>query len=264
MKRTVLFSFIVAALLAAPVFVALELARPGLSSTPGAQSLPGGLSAAQVAGLGQVIQQYLLENPEVLITSLNSYQSKQRVAEKQRQQQAVLENRTALANDPDAPVLGNPKGDVVVVEFFDYNCPYCRRVAGMLRTVVAEDGNVRLVMKEFPILGPQSVIAARAALAAARQDKYEAFHRALMEGPGDLSETRLNRVARDIGMDLDLMGIDMNLPEVNTMLRRNRELGATLSIRGTPAFVIGDTLIPGAIDKATLKRLIAQARDKSS
>ncbi|MFQ5467707.1 MAG: DsbA family protein, partial [Kiloniellaceae bacterium] len=227
-------------------------------------SLPGGLSAKQVAGLEQVIKQYLLENPGVLVTSLSSYQSKQRVAKAQRQQQAVLENRAALADDPDAPVLGNPEGDVVVVEFFDYNCPYCRRVASLLRTTVAEDGNVRLVMKEFPILGPQSVIAARAALAAARQDKYEEFHFALMEGPGDLSETRLNRVALDLGMDLDLMRIDMNLPEINTMLRRNRELGTTLSIDGTPAFVIGDTLIPGAIDKATLKRLIAQARAKSS
>ncbi len=161
-----------AAVAAVPVALALALAFAATLPGPAAaqeQSLPGGFELDQVQGIEQIVRDYLLKHPEVLIQSLTNYQQRQTVAEQQRQQQAVIDSRAALTQDPDAPVMGNRDGDVVIVEFFDYRCPYCRRVAGPLKEVVEGDGKVRLIMKEFPILGAQSIQAARAALASVKQ-----------------------------------------------------------------------------------------------
>ncbi len=228
------------------------------------QSRPGGFAPEQVDGIERIVRDYLLAHPEVLIQSLTEYQQRQKVAEKERQQQAVGASRAELTQDPDSPVMGNPEGDVAIVEFFDYKCPYCKRVAGTVKDVVAADGKIRLVMKEFPILGPQSIKAARAALAVARQGKYEEFHWALMTEPGDMSDPHIRRVARAVGVDVDRMMADMESPEIQAMIQRNNDLAQTLQITGTPAFVIGDTLVPGAVDRKTLERLVAQARAKQS
>jgi protein-disulfide isomerase len=228
------------------------------------QSLPGGFSADQAQGIERIVRDYLLANPEVLVEALGEYQKRQKLAEKQLQQRAIGERQQDLAGDPGAPVLGNPQGDVLVVEFFDYRCQYCRSVAKLVRDEVASDGNVRLVMKEFPILGPQSLHAARAALAAAKQDKYEAFHTALMSEPGDMSEGHVQRVAAGVGLDVERLRQDMRDPEVEAILRRNYELAEALGIKGTPAFVVGRTLVPGAISADDFRQLIAEARAKAS
>ncbi len=228
------------------------------------QSHPGGFGPDQVQGIEQIIRDYLIQHPEVLIQSLTAHQNRQRVAEEQRRQQAVIDQRTALTEDPDTPVIGNPDGDVTIVEFFDYRCQYCRRVVDSLRKVVEEDGKIRLVMKEFPILGPQSIQAARAALASVKQGKYEEFHFALMTEPGDMSDPHIRRVASDVGLDVGRLLRDMRSEEVDAMIRRNHELARALAINGTPAFVIGDTLAPGALDLKRLQRLVAQARAKQS
>lgn len=228
------------------------------------QSLPGGFTAEQVEGMGEIVRQYLMENPQVLVDALTEYQERQRLAEEERQQQAVIAQREALRQDSDTPVLGNPDGDVVIVEFFDYRCGYCRRVVGDLRDVVEKDGGIRLVMKEFPILGPASLRASRAALASVKQGKYEAYHYALMTRPGDMSEPHLMEVARSVGMDVEQLKADMEAEEINTMIQRNRTLAHSLRITGTPAFVFGDTLVPGAIDAEAMLQLIAEARAKSS
>lgn len=243
--------------------LALSPAIPG-PATAQEQSYPGGFAPEQVEGIEQIVRDYLLANPEVLIQSLNDFQKRQKVAEKQRQRQTVLFSRAALNQDPDSPVMGNPEGDVTIVEFFDYKCPYCKRVAGPLKDAVAADGNIRLVMKEFPILGPRSIQAARAALAVAKQGKYEEFHWALMTGTGDMSDPHIRRVARGVGVDVDRMMADMESPEIQAMIERNQDLAQALRITGTPAFVIGDTVVPGAIDRKTLERLVAQARAKES
>ena len=245
----------------------LALALSPAISGPAAaqeQSRPGGFDPGQVEGIEQIVRDYLLAHPEVLIQSLTEFQQRQKVAEKQRQQQTVIASRAALTQDPDTPVMGNPEGDVAIVEFFDYKCPYCKRVAGTLKDVVAADGKIRLVMKEFPILGPQSIQAARAALAVARQGKYEAFHWALMTEPGDMSDPHIRQVARIVGVDVDRMMADMESPEIQAMIARNHDLAQALQITGTPAFVIGDTLVPGAVDRKTIERLVAQARAKQS
>ncbi|MHA1151704.1 MAG: DsbA family protein [Alphaproteobacteria bacterium] len=228
------------------------------------QSRPGGFAPEQVEGIEQIVRDYLLAHPEVMIQSLTEYQQRQKVAEKQRQQESVAASLPALTQDSDAPVLGNPDGDVTIVEFFDYKCPYCKRVAGTLKDVVAADGNIRLVMKEFPILGPQSIKAARAALAVAKQGKYEEFHWALMIEPGDMTDPHIRRIARGVGVDVDRMMADMESPEIQAMIKRNNDLAQTLQITGTPAFVVGKTLVPGAIDRKTLEHLVAQARAKES
>jgi protein-disulfide isomerase len=228
------------------------------------QSHPGNFAPEQIEGIEQIVRDYLLAHPEVLIQSLNDFRSRQEVAENERQQQAVLASRAALTQDPDAPVLGNPAGDVAIVEFFDYKCPYCKRVAGVLQDVVAADGNIRLIMKEFPILGPKSIKASRAALAAFRQGKYEEFHWALMTEPGDMSDPHIRRIARSVGVDVERMMVDMESPEIQAIIQRNHDLAQSLQITGTPAFVIGNTLIPGAIDRKTIERLIDQARAEQS
>ena len=230
------------------------------------QSLPGGFTPEQADGMQQIIRQYLLENPEVLVEALTEYQRRQEVAEQQRLQQAVVDSRAALRDDPDAPVLGNPEGDVVIVEFFDYRCPYCRRAAESVQELVAEDGGIRLVMKEWPILGPESVTASRMALAVARlaPEKYEAFHFAAMSLPRGMDQDDLDRVARGLDLDLERIKADMQSPAIGQALGRTMTLARSLGITGTPAFVIGDTLVPGMIDTDTMRRLVAEARANSS
>jgi len=249
------------------LILGLALALSPAISGPAAaqeQSRPGGFAPEQIEGIEQIVRDYLLAHPEVLIQSLNDFQNRQKVAEKERQQQAVLTSRGALTQDPDSPVIGNPDGDVAIVEFFDYKCPYCKRAAGVLQEVVAADGNIRLIMKEFPILGPRSIKASRAALAVLRQGKYEAFHWALMTEPGDMSDPHIRRIARSVGVDVERMMADMEAPEIQAMIERNHDLAQALQITGTPAFVIGDTLVPGAIDRKAIERLVAQARANES
>lgn len=241
--------------------LALALATPAPAQE---QSLPGGFTADQVQGIEEIVRDYLIRNPEVLIEALTIYQQHQKMAEEREQKLAVIERGEELARDPNSPVIGNPDGDVVIVEFFDYRCPYCRRVADDLRQTVEGDGKVRLVMKEYPILGAPSVRAARAALAAARQGKYEAYHFALMTQPGDMSDPHLKRVAKEVGLDVERLFEDMEDEAIDAMLQRNVALAEAIGVRGTPAFVFGDTLVPGAIDAETMRRLIDEARAKGS
>ncbi len=155
---------------------------------------------------------------------------------------------------------GNPNGDVTLVEFFDYQCGYCKSVVDRVAGTVAKDKNVRWVFKEFPILGPVSVYASRAALAAHRQDKYQELHLAMMRSRGKLTEQKVLRFAAEAGLDVARLEADMKTPEIATLIERNMALAEALNVRGTPAFVIGDVVVPGAIDAATLNRLIAAAR----
>ena len=250
----------------AAAVLSLGLVLGLLAAPAGAQeqSLPGGFSADQAQGIERIVRDYLLANPEVLVEALTEYQQRQKLAEEQSRQQAIGQRHSELTQDPATPVLGNPEGDVVMVEFFDYRCPYCKTVAKMVKDEVASDGNVRLVMKEFPILGPQSVQAARAALAAAMQDKYEVFHFALMIQPGDMSDAHIETVAEQVGLDVPRMRRDMTSNEIEDALARNVALAETIGIRGTPAFIIGKTLVPGAIDTETLRQIIAEERARSS
>ena len=214
--------------------------------------------------LEQAIHDYILTHPEVIAESLQKFQQQQEEAQKQAHTQAVKELKPQLMNAPASPVLGNPSGDVTVVEFLDYRCPYCKAMHQPMADMIAADGNVRVVIKEFPILGDDSLFAARAALAAGKQGKYAEMHTALMTFKGKLSAQDVENAATQLGLDVVRLKDDMAAPEVDQELQQNYNLAESLGINGTPAFVIGETLIPGAIKLEDLKAHIAKARDEAS
>ena len=216
----------------------------------------------ETAKIEQIIHDYLLQHPEVVIEAVNKYQTQQAQAAAAQQAKALVERRDELTKDPDAPVLGNPKGDVALVEFFDYRCPYCKAVSAGLIDTIKSDGSVRLVMKEFPILGAESEYAAKAALAANRQGKYGEFHEAMMTFKAKVTIEDVKRIAGEVGIDTAKMERDMVAPDIASMIQRNYDLAQALGITGTPSFVISDQLIPGAISMEEMKKRIATARQK--
>jgi len=208
----------------------------------------------------RIIHDYLLQHPEVVIQSLQAAEDKGKQQSEARARSALVERHADLVNDPTAPVGGNPNGDVTIVEFFDYRCPYCKQVEPSLEALLREDGKVRIVYKEFPILGKEPVYSSRVALAAHKQDKYKAFHTAMMAAKVKIDEDAILRVATSVGINIEKVKTDMGSAEIDEMIKRNYELAEALDIRGTPAFVIGRELIPGAIDITTMKEKIAAAR----
>jgi protein-disulfide isomerase len=228
-------------------------------------TLPERLAAATAPGadqaaLGKSIREYLLANPEVLVEAMQELERKQDSQRDSQAQRAIQENRAELVNDPDTPIAGNPNGDVTIVEFSDYQCPYCKRAHGTVKSVLASDAKVRLVFKDLPILGEPSRIASLAALASRAQNKHLELHNALMEYPGKLDRDRIMEVAGTVGLDLARLQKDMEDPKLKEIIERNMALASALGVRGTPAFVIGNQFVPGAVDADTLKRLIAEAR----
>jgi protein-disulfide isomerase len=168
----------------------------------------------------------------------------------------------AVLRDPDNPVLGNPDGDISIVEWFDFNCPYCRKLEPDLRQVVQDDGKVRLVMKDWPILGPVSVAAARMALACKYQDKYVAAHDALIGVSSRLTEPRIDELLKDAGIDVGRAKRDLatNGKAIDAVLARNNEQAEGLGFQGTPSFIVGKFRVPGALSLAQFERVIADAR----
>ncbi len=218
-------------------------------------------AAADQAAFEERVRAYLLAHPEVIVDALRELDRRQKAETESQQRQAITEHRDNLLSGDGDPVAGNPAGAVTVVEFFDYRCPYCKAVAkDMIETLEAE-GDVRIVFKEFPILGPDSQVAAKAALAANMQARYLPFHMALMAHKGTLDRDAVFGIAREVGLDMVRLEQDMESVEVATVLARNLAIADALDIGGTPAFVIGDTLVPGAVDMETLRDLVAKARN---
>ena len=187
-------------------------------------------------------------------------QQREQQAQDQRAAQTLADLRPTLEGDPNAPVLGNPNGDVTVVEFFDYNCPYCRRAKPAVEALLAKDPNVRLVYREWPILGEGSVFAARAALASRKQGKYEEFHWAMMGMQGRAEESSVLRIAESIGLDIEQMREDMQDPAIDEHFATSVRLTQSLGFSGTPSFVIGDALVPGLVSEEVLMETVANAR----
>lgn len=245
--------------------LAALLAFGMLAGAPAAQAQEKPpFDAAESEAIEAVVKQYLLDHPEVLVEALHLYEQRQQAAEAERRKAALVAEAEALTEDPAAPVIGNPEGDVTLVEFFDYRCPYCKQMTETLAQLIEEDPNLRLVMKEYPILSQESLNAARAALAAQRQGKYEAFHFALMEGGGGFTDDEIMAVAESVGLDVAQLQADMQDAEIEAALRRNHSLAERVGVSGTPAFIVGDTLLPGATSLEQLRALIAAARAKAS
>ncbi|MEM7709654.1 MAG: DsbA family protein [Pseudomonadota bacterium] len=209
----------------------------------------------------QLALQAILENPEIVMEAVAILQSREAAEAEEAAQASLSDNRDLLERDPNAPVFGNPDGDVTVVEFFDYNCPYCRRVGPEVDALLATDDNIRVVYREFPILGEGSTFAARAALAAREQGLYPEMHEALMAASGRVDERAVMQVAADVGLDVDKLRVDMDAPAVQAHINTTLQLAASLGFNGTPAFVVGDATAPGLLDTDQLRDLVAAARE---
>src|SRR4051794_11785918 len=216
----------------------------------------------QRKAIESIIHDYLTKNPEVMLDALEAAKEKLSKDAHDKAGAALASRRQEVFEDPASPFAGNPKGDVSVVEFFDYRCPYCKQVEPSLEALLKEDRQLRLVYKEMPVLGQASIIAAKAALAARNQGKYDDFHRAMMNAKGQIDEAAVMKVAGSVGLDTDRLKRDMASPEVDRAIKANLDLADALDIRGTPGFVIGQEIVPGAVDLGTLKQLIADARKK--
>jgi protein-disulfide isomerase len=223
-----------------------------------AQSMP---TPADKEAFGKAVREYLLENPEVLLEAMEGLKEKQQKAETAAFSKALVERRNRVFEDPEAPVAGNPKGDVTLVEFFDYRCPVCKQSFPIVTELVRTDKNIRVVYKDWPILGPDSVYAARAALAARYQGKYEPYHDAMMAAR-TVNEATVIDIARRVGLDVDRLKRDMDRPEIERALRANHELAEALTINGTPSYIVGNALIRGARDLDFMRKAVADARAK--
>jgi protein-disulfide isomerase len=213
--------------------------------------------------LDAAIHDYLIAHPEVLVEVQRSLLAKQAEERQAKTKSAIEENRAALIADAADPEMGNPNGDVTIVEFFDNQCPFCKLLAPSLDQLVSSDHNLRIVLKEFPILGPGSDISARYALAAKRQGKYAPFHAALMADATPetkLAEPRILEIAASLDLDLARLKEDIQAPEIMDQIQRDRALAQTIGVMATPGLVIGDTVRSGAMPLNDLTEAIRAAR----
>jgi protein-disulfide isomerase len=208
----------------------------------------------------QRLQTYLLDHPEVIIESVNRMEARQRASAEAEVQMIIEGHADELFRDVNSPVGGNPNGDITLVEFFDYNCPYCRQMVPVMMQAETADPQLRVVYKEFPILGPNSTLAAKAAFAAHKQGKYLAFHRALYQVRGAVDSSKVTEVATAVGLDADRLKADMADPTIAALIEKNLALARALRIDGTPGFVAGSQILRGAIDLKALQAFIQEAR----
>lgn len=232
---------------------------PSLLQTSSAQAAEP-LTKTQIE---EIVRETLLNNPEIVIEAIEAYRAQQEAAELAQRDAAFKALKGQLFNDPETPDNAAESYDVTIVEFFDYQCHYCKKIHPDLASVLASDSKIRVLYKEFPILGPASVTAARAAFAAEQQGRYLDFHNALMDLRGALSEDRIFRLAGDLGLDTTKLRVDMQSPEIERKIQKNHRLANELGVTGTPAMFVGETFVPGYVDEARLRQLISDARSAS-
>jgi protein-disulfide isomerase len=218
------------------------------------------LTPAQRGAIEQLIRDTIANHPEIVIDALRDAQQKSDAEAQAKVRQAIVTERDALLHDPSSPEGGNPHGDATIVEFFDYRCPYCKEVEPSLETLLKEDGKLRIVYKEFPILGPASLYAAHVALAARAEGKYDTFHRAMMAVKGTIDDDVVRRTAESVGIDVKKLTTAIDGEQVEHIVKDNYALAQMLQIDGTPAFIVGDTLLPGVADIDTLRKAVADLR----
>ncbi|MDE1151854.1 MAG: DsbA family protein [Micavibrio sp.] len=205
----------------------------------------------------QIVHDYLMAHGDVILNSVDTYQKKD---VNDRQAAALKVNHDELFNNEKSPFIGNPKGDVTMIEFFDYNCHYCKDVFPTLKSLTENDKNLKIIFKDFPILAPSSETAAKWALAAQRQNKYFEFHQKMMEHKGPITDEDIEKVAKSVDLDLSAARTYVDSTDAMMQLERNRALAQQMAFNGTPSFVINDTAFSGVPDKEDLKTKIAEAR----
>ena len=214
--------------------------------------------------IGEIVRDYLMKNPEVLQEAIGELEKRQALAEADKHKAAISTHREALFNSKRQVNLGNPQGDVTLVEFFDYNCGYCKRALADMLELLKSDQKLKFVLKEFPVLGPSSVEAAQVAVAVNMQDrtgkKYLEFHQKLLSGRGQIDKAKALAAAKDVGLDLARIEKDLQGAEVKATLEESVKLAEALGINGTPSYVVGQSVIPGAVGAAALRQQIEAAR----
>jgi len=246
------------------VAMALLLGAPGAwaQSAPPSAALPplGSFTTQQRQEIIAIIREALRTDTSLLREAITALQDEEERQKSMASSGAIGELAQALFRNPADPVAGNPNGDVTLVEFFDVRCPYCRRMVPVVNELIRRDPNVRVVFKDFPILGPASTLGARALLAAQRQGGYMKMYHAMMTGSPALDEAGLRASAGRAGLDWERLQRDMADPEISARINANLSLGRRLDIQGTPAYVVGTQVLPGAVDLATLTSAVAAAR----
>jgi protein-disulfide isomerase len=221
-------------------------------------------SAAQKSEIERIIKDYLVSYPEVLQEAIAELDKRQAVADAEKAKAAIAGNAEALFNSSRQVVLGNAKGDVTMVEFFDYNCGFCKRALLDMMELLKDDAKLRIVLKEFPVLGPGSVEAAKVAVAVRMQDKtgkqYLDFHQKLLGDRGQADMARALAVAKEVGMDMPLLDKDLASDEVKVSIEESLKLAATLGFNGTPSYIIGTDRVIGAVGLDALRAKVSFAR----
>lgn len=209
------------------------------------------------------VRAYLLENPEVLMEAIGVLEAREQANQVQADENMLAVNMDALINDGFSYQGGNPDGDITVIEFMDYRCGYCKRAFPEVAELIASDGNIRYIVKEFPILGEQSVMASRFAVAAkltAGDDAYKLVHDALMEYRGDITTVALTRLSETMGLDGPAIIAEMDSDAVSDIISKNRALGQRLAINGTPTFVVETQLLRGYVPLEQMRQIVAETR----
>ena len=222
------------------------------------------MNEAEKADFGEAVREYLLQNPEVLVEAMSIYEERQQMAQVAADEALVASNAAALFEDTHSYVGGNPDGDVTIVEFLDYRCGYCKRAHPEVAELLETDGNIRIIVKEFPILGDESVLASRFAVSVLRNEGPEAYkgiNDTLMTHRGNFTIESLGKIAEDAGLDADTVLADMESDEVTEVLRQNHALARELQINGTPSFVFGDQMIRGYVPLAGMQEVVAGLRE---
>ena len=240
---------------AAAVSLALAGAAPAVAQS---------FSADQREEIGKIIKDYLLTHPEVIQDVMAELEKRQQSADAEKHRAAVVENKATLFSSPHQVVLGNPQGNVTMVEFFDYNCGFCKRAMTDMLDLIKTDNNLKFVLKEFPVLGEGSVEAARVAVAARMQDangkKYIEFHQKLLGSRGAADKMRALAVAKEVGFDMPRLERDMGSDEVKKTIEENMKLAEALGVNGTPSYVVGEEVVIGAVGLDTLREKISAER----
>ncbi len=239
--------------------MAALLALSMLTVTTAAEQSNPPISDVQRQQVEEIIRDYLLKNPQLIVDVLQRLEDQQQADRDQAFKNNLASVRSELFQNPASPSMGNPEGKTIIVEFSDYNCPYCKRMAPTVKDALTKNSDLKVVMVEYPILGPGSHYAAKAALAAKYQNKYREAHLGLFAHKGSLNAGAVDRVMTKIGVDMEQLKRDMDRPEVEAVLRRNLQIGQTLGIQGTPAFIAGEEVRPGAISASEFAKLVEVA-----
>jgi protein-disulfide isomerase len=216
----------------------------------------------QVNNIEKIVHDYLVQHPEVLVEASKALQQKMQEKQQKEAVSVISKNAQELFNDPNSPVVGNPNGSVTIVEFFDYQCGHCKEMSKTMQDLLTANKNVKLVLKELPIFGGNSQIAAKAALASVKQGKFYAFHKAMLGASNPLNKDKIFDTAKSVGLNIDQLKKDMESPEVAAQVKANFKLAQTLHLAGTPAFILSNKandqfkFVPGATSQQNLQQLI--------